>query len=250
MNFAPVGIRCPDHANIGAVKPSPARTIQSVRRTTRSVAAPATMVLIAINVIIYVITASQGAGIDAPGGKLYLDWALYGYGVQSGEWWRLGTSMFLHGGILHLAFNMFALYWLGTIVERALGTPKFLLIYLVSGLAGSAGALWFSSPATFTVGASGAIFGLIGAYLVLEYLSTGSLAGQAMGLLLFSLILSFRPGISIGGHIGGLVGGVLATYVLLHFQIRSQQALGIVLAVGIGLASIALAYSRVRGYTV
>jgi membrane associated rhomboid family serine protease len=250
MNFAPVGIRCPDHANIGAVKPSPARTIQNVRRTTRSVAAPATMVLIAINVIIYVITASQGGGIDAPGGNLYLDWALYGYGVAAGEWWRLGTSMFLHGGILHLAFNMFALYWLGTIVERALGTPKFLLIYAVSGLAGSAGALWFSSVGTFTVGASGAIFGLIGAYLVLEYLATGSLAGQAMGLLVFSLILSFRPGISIGGHLGGLVGGVLATYVLLHFQNRSPRFLGVALAVGVGVASIALAYSRVHGYGV
>ena len=76
---------------------------------------------------------------------------------------------------------MLALFWLGTIVEQALGTPRFLLVYFVSGLAGSAGALWFSSAFAVTVGASGAIFGLIGALLILEYLSTGSLDGAGHG---------------------------------------------------------------------
>ena len=105
--------------------------------------------------------------------------------------------MFLHGSILHLAFNMLALYWLGTIVEQALGTPRFLLVYFVSGLAGSAGALWFSSALAVTVGASGAIFGLIGALLILEYLSTGSLMGQAMVLILVNLALTF----AVPGHL-------------------------------------------------
>ena len=95
--------------------------------------------------------------------------------------------MFLHGSMIHLAFNMLALYWLGTIVEQALGTRRFLLVYFVSGLAGSAGALWLSSPIEVTVGASGAIFGILGALLVLEYLATGSLAGQAMGLIVVNL---------------------------------------------------------------
>ena len=87
---------------------------------------------------------------------------------------------------------MLALYWLGTIVEQALGTPRFLLVYFVSGLAGSAGALWFSSAFAVTVGASGAIFGLIGALLILEYLATGSLMGQAMVLILVNLALDLR----------------------------------------------------------
>ena len=104
------------------------------------------MVLIAVNVIVYVITASQGGGINLPGGELFSKWALQGNAVSNGDWWRLVTAMFLHGSILHIAFNMLALYWLGTIVEQALGTPRFLLVYFVSGLAGSAGALWFSSP--------------------------------------------------------------------------------------------------------
>ena len=197
MNFAPVGIRCPDHANVGAVKPTPARTIQSVRRQTRAVAAPATMALIALNVVVYIITAAQGGGINLPGGQLFSDWALQGAAVSNGDWWRLVTAMFLHGSLLHLAFNMLALYWLGTIIEQSLGTPRFLLVYFVSGLAGSAGALWFSSALAVTVGASGAIFGLIGALLILEYLSTGSLMGQAMILILVNLAFTF----AVPGHL-------------------------------------------------
>lgn len=251
MNFAPVGIRCPDHANIGAVKTTPARTIQSVRRQTRAVAAPATMVLIAINAVVYLITAAQGGGVNLPGGKLFSDWALQGLAVSDGDWWRLVTAMFLHGSILHLMFNMLALYWLGTIIEQALGTPRFLLVYFVSGLAGSAGALWFSSALEVTVGASGAIFGLIGALLILEYLSTGSLMGQAMVLILVNMALTFAvPGISIGGHLGGLVGGIVATYALMRFRLPAQRVLGLAIAAGVGVASLALAYVRVRGYVI
>jgi membrane associated rhomboid family serine protease len=251
MTFAPVGIRCPDHANVGAVKPSPARTIQTVRRQTRAVAAPATMTLIAINVVVYMITAAQGGGINLPGGQLFSDWALQGLAVSDGEWWRLVTAMFLHGSVLHLMFNMLALYWLGTIIEQALGTPRFLLVYFVSGLAGSAGALWLSSALAVTVGASGAIFGMIGALLILEYLSTGSLMGQAMVLILINMALTFAvPGISIGGHLGGLVGGIVATYALMQFRFPPQRALGVAIAAGVGVASLALAYVRVRGYVI
>lgn len=251
MNFAPVGIRCPDHANIGAVKPSPARTIQTVQRRTRAIAAPATMVLIALNVAIYAITAAQGGGINLPGGALFSQWALQGASVADGDWWRLVGAMFLHGSVFHLMFNMLALYWLGTIIEQALGTPRFLLVYFVSGLAGSAGALWFSSAFAVTVGASGAIFGLIGALLILEYLSTGSLMGQAMVLILVNLALTFAvPGISIGGHLGGLAGGIAATYALMQFRMPPNRVLGFALAAGVGVASVVLAYVRVRGYSV
>jgi membrane associated rhomboid family serine protease len=251
MTFAPVGIRCPDHANAGAVKPSPVRTMQSVRRTTRAIAAPATMVLIALNVVVYMITVAQGGGINLPGGTLFSNWALQGLAVSNGDWWRLVTAMFLHGSLLHLAFNMFALYWLGTMIEQALGTPRFLLVYFVSGLAGSAGALWFSSAFAVTVGASGAIFGLIGALLILEYLATGSLMGQALVLILVNLALTFAvPGISIGGHLGGLAGGIIATYALMRYPNRPQRTVGIAVAIGVGVVSVALAYVRVRGYVV
>jgi membrane associated rhomboid family serine protease len=248
MTFAPVGIRCPEHANIGAVQTSPKRTLQNIERATKTMAAPATMVLIGINVVVFLITVAQGAGINSPGGQLFSDWALQGNAVSNGDWWRLVTTMFLHGSLLHIGFNMLALYWLGTVVEQAIGTPRFLLVYFVSGLAGSAGALWFSSQFAVTVGASGAIFGLIGSLLILEYLSTGSIMGQAMMLILVNLAFTFAvPGISIGGHLGGLAGGIVATYALMRFRFR-EQALGILIAVGVGVASFALAYVRVRGY--
>jgi membrane associated rhomboid family serine protease len=248
MTFAPVGIRCPDHANVGAVTPSPSRTLQTMQRKGRALVAPATMVLIGINVLVYVVTAAQGGGINLPGGQLFGQWALQGAAVSDGDWWRLVGAMFLHGSVFHLLFNMLALYWLGTIIEQSLGTPRFLLVYFVSGLAGSAGALWFSTQFAVTVGASGAIFGLIGALLILEYLATGSLMGQAMVLILVNLALTFAvPGISIGGHLGGLAGGIVATYAMMRFRFR-EQALGIAIAAGVGVVSFALAYARVRGY--
>jgi membrane associated rhomboid family serine protease len=246
MTFAPVGIRCPEHANVGGSRQSPQRTLQNIERATRQLAAPATMVLIAVNVIV-----SQGGGINLPGGELFSKWALQGNAVSDGDWWRLVTAMFLHGSILHLLFNMLALYWLGTIIEQALGTPRFILVYFVSGLAGSTGALWFSSQFAVTVGASGAIFGLIGALLILEYLATGSLMGQAMVLILVNLALTFAvPGISIGGHIGGLVGGIAATYAMMRYPVPPRRIYGIVIAAGVGVVSLALAYARVRGYVV
>jgi len=249
MTFAPVGIRCPDHANVGAVKPTPQRTIQNVRATTRSIAAPVTMVLIALNVLVYVVTAAQGGGPNLPGGQLFADWALQGAAVSNGDWWRLVTAMFLHGSLLHLLFNMVALYWLGNIVEQALGTPRFLLVYVVSGLAGSAGALWFSPAYAVTVGASGAIFGLIGALLILEYLATGSLMGQAMILILVNFAFTFAvPGISKGGHIGGLVGGIVASYALLRYRHGPYRNIGILVAVGVGVLSLVLAYVRVQSF--
>src|SRR3954447_1907619 len=251
MNFAPVGIRCPEHANIGAVRQSPQRTLQNIERATKALQAPATMVLIALNVGIYIVTAAQGGGINLPGGALFSQWALQGASVANGDWWRLVGAMFLHGSIFHLLFNMLALYWLGTIIEQALGTPRFLLVYFVSGLAGSAGALWFSTAFDVTVGASGAIFGLIGALLILEYLATGSLMGQAMVLILVNLAFTFAvPGISIGGHLGGLAGGIVSTFALMRYRIPPQRALGIAIAAGVGVASLALAYARVRGYVV
>jgi membrane associated rhomboid family serine protease len=119
----------------------------------------------------------------------------------------------------------------------------------VSGLAGSAGALLLTDPLQPTVGASGAIFGIMGALLVLEYVATGSFAGQAMTLIILNLALTFAiPNISIGGHLGGLVGGILSTFVLAHFRHARPRSLGPALVVLIGFASVAIAYVRVESY--
>ena len=153
---------------------------------------PPTAILVGVNVLVYMVTVYQGGGVGRPGGKLFLDGALIGAAIDvQGEWYRLVTAMFLHGSLLHLLFNMLALYWLGTIVEQALGTWRFLLIYFVSGIAGSAGALALSGPFEVTVGASGAIYGIMGALLVLEYRATGTFAGQALALIVVNLALTF-----------------------------------------------------------
>ena len=114
--------------------------------------------------------------------------------------------------------NMLMLWWIGSPMEQALGRARFLLIYLVSGLAGSAGALLLSAPNAFTVGASGAIFGLLGAALVFERQRTYVLGGAALPIIVVNLVITFAiPGISIGGHLGGLVGGALCGLALSRF---------------------------------
>lgn len=249
MVFAPVGIRCPEHASVGAPRQSASRTMRQARGRVAGVAAPVTSALIAINLLVFLITVGQGAGVNSPGGELFQKGALVGVLVGQGDWWRLVTAMFLHAGVLHIAFNMLALWWLGSVVEQALGPLRFLLVYFSTGLAGSAGALVISGLYTPTVGASGAIFGILGALLVLEYLQTGSFAGQAMSMIVINLALSFAiPNISIGGHIGGLIGGVVGTFALTRTRYMQPRYLGPALVVLVGVVSVAIAVSRARGY--
>jgi len=253
MTVAPVGIRCPEHAGQRArPAPRPVRTMQRTaarRGLVISGDAIVTRILVAVNVLIYLITVAQGAGINAPGGSLFLKWALFGPAVHQGDWWRLITAAFLHAGLLHIAFNMWALWWLGGIVEGALGWWRFLLLYFASGLAGSAGAL-VASPNAVTVGASGAIFGLLGAGLVLEYRATGRLGGSFLTVIVINLAISAAvPGISIGGHIGGLIGGLVGTAVIVsRRRLRAGlEATTVVGLVAVAALSIAIAYWKVHG---
>jgi membrane associated rhomboid family serine protease len=256
-NFGPVGIRCPDHASVRRaspatrIKPRPVRRAPGIALGTNQ--APVTYALIGINLLIYLIGASQGAGLSNPGGSLYSKLWLDAPQLHSGGWYRLVTTMFLHASVLHIAFNMFALWAIGRPVEQYLGTARYIGLYFVSGLAGSAGAL-VQTPGV-TVGASGAIFGILGAMLIIEWQITGRLAGTAMTLIVINLVFSFAvPGISWGGHVGGLIGGILIMLAYAHWGDRGRAqygqlglggALGLV-AVAVG--SIAIAYFRVRGY--
>jgi len=251
MPPAPVGQRCPEHSG----KPQGVKRVTSGARRTafEGVGALVTKTLIAANILVYVITAAQGQGLNGPGGSLFRKWELFGPAVANGDWWRLITSAFLHANLIHIGFNMYFLWFVGSAVEQALGRGRFLLVYFISGLAGSAGAL-LVDPTQVTVGASGAIFGLMGAALVLERQRNYVLGGQAFALIAINLILSFAiANISYGGHIGGLIGGALCTLVLSRFG-RGHAAYsklglwGIAGVLGVGLLSIAVAYLRVRGY--
>jgi membrane associated rhomboid family serine protease len=259
VTFAPVGLRCPDHAAADDSGGSVQRRAQkAVRRSTRvgPTDAIVTKLLVAANVIVYLITVAQSpysGKLNSPGGSLFNNWALFGPAVDHGDWWRLITSAFLHGGLLHIAFNMLALWWLGSPVEIALGRARYLGLYLVSGLAGAAGAL-IADPNSVTVGASGAIFGLLGAGLILEWQATGSLAGNYLMLIVINLAISFSPGLNIsyGGHIGGLIGGIVTTLAFTHARRPRAQFAGIgataiVTLLAVGGLSVLIAYWKVRG---
>jgi membrane associated rhomboid family serine protease len=211
-----------------------------------------TQLLVGLNILVYLITVAQGAGINSPGGSLFSKWILWGPLVAHGDWWRLITAAFLHAGLLHIAFNMWALVWLGRVVEGALGTWRFLLLYFASALAGSAGALVWS-PDKPVVGASGAIFGLLGAGLILEYRATGQLAGSFMTMIVINLAItfSFSSYISAGGHVGGLIGGIVAAAIIV-LRGRIREAIDLPTVAGlaaVGALSIVIAYWKVRGLT-
>jgi len=258
MTFGSVGIRCPEHAGRAQ---GAAKVVQGVQRRAHSAGLVAKG-LIGINVAVYLLQLAQGAPLTASTGSIYENGVLVVAGIGSdgqplglveGEWWRLLSAAFLHYGPVHLAMNMLVLYLFGPALESVLGTARFLLLYLIAGLAGSAGALLLS-PESATVGASGAIYGLFGAILLLERQGTYVFGGSVLPLLVVNIAITFVvPGISIGGHLGGLAGGALAILVLSRFGQRRvayarHDVLGYAGLVGIGVLSVAVAYWKVRGY--
>jgi membrane associated rhomboid family serine protease len=204
MTPTPVGMRCPECAR------------DRTRVTRGAVApgrydAPATYVLIVLNVAAYLAEiAGGGGGLTPHGSSIVVDFGLYGPYVAEGEWYRLLTCGFLHASIFHIGFNMFALYWLGRILEPGIGTPRFVALYFASLLAGSFGALLLD-PNALTIGASGAVFGIFGAtFVIARHRGIEGLAASIGVILLLNLAITFGSSeISIGGHLGGLVGGVL-----------------------------------------
>jgi len=224
-----------------------------------------TKTLIGLNVLIYLVTVAQGGGINAPGGPLFEHAALFIErqlsdgsigGLAHGEWWRLITAAFLHGGLIHLVMNMLILWLVGGPIEASLGRGRFLALYVVSGIAGSAGALLLD-PNAVTVGASGAICGLFGAALVAERLGTCGLGGSVVGLVVFIFVFTIYGAsafnISVGGHVGGFVGGALAMLALWRFgrghAVYGRPGLvGVVGVIAVGALSVLVAWARVRGY--
>jgi membrane associated rhomboid family serine protease len=252
MVFAPVGIRCPDHAGRAQ---GASRVTTGVRRAAyEGHGALVTKILIGINVLVFLVNLAQGSTLGQVSGSVFEKGALYIHGgLDEGEWWRLITAAFLHGNLIHIALNMIVLWFVGAPVEMAIGRGRFLALYLISGLAGSAGALIFS-PNAVTVGASGAIFGILGAALVLEFQRSYVLGGQALGLIVVNLVLTFAvPNISRGGHIGGLIGGALCMLAMSRFgrthAIYGKPGLvGVLGMITVAVASLVIAYWRVQMY--
>ncbi len=137
-------------------------------------------------------------------------------GVASGAWWQVLTSAFTHVEVWHIGLNMLALWFLGPGLEQVLGRARFLAVYLISAVGGSAAVMWLSESSSSVLGASGAIFGLLGALLVIAYKVQGDVRNILIWLGLNVAITFLGNGISWQGHLGGLVGGALATAILVY----------------------------------
>ncbi len=183
-----------------------------------------TPVILNINLLVFIVGTILGLDIMNPdAGRLIEMGANFGPYTLSEEWWRLLTSMFLHGGLLHLLFNMMALVNIGAQLEAMVGRTQFLLAYILCGLAGSVTSLWWTSPEiSVSVGASGAIFGLFGMMLILfvlerqlDWKSKRAILSNMAVVIGINLAFGMRANIDNAAHIGGLVAGILYGAVLL-----------------------------------
>lgn len=216
--------------------------------------------LIGVNVVAFVLMSISGVHLMQPAGQDLLKWgANFGPATMSGEWWRLLTCTFVHVGIVHLLFNMWVLATAGPLVERMVGNVGFLLLYLASGLVGSAASLLWN-PMLISAGASGALFGVYGALLGMLLRQHGAIPAEALvqlrnsGLLFLGYNLVFgmtQPNIDSAAHIGGLVAGFLWGLVLNQPLVPSARAgrpLRNILVAGLGavlvLASIIVVNAR------
>lgn len=236
MTTSPVGMRCPECAR-QTVK------VRTIRSTSASRGYEATMALIGINVIVFLVEGSSAFTLT---GQVDLNAWIPFHGLLfapfirfNHEYWRLLTSGFLHVDLLHILLNMYVLYWVGRLLEPAIGRPRFLAIYFTGLLAGSLGVL-IVSPLNATMGASGAIFGLMGAaFAEAHRRGLEPVRNQLLMLIVVNLVLTLSiSGISIGAHIGGLIGGVLATLGFQQGDRGRSPWLGYAACAGIAVISV------------
>lgn len=215
MHQASVGFHCPECARTGRQKVVTARNL---------VGRPyVTLVLIAVNAAVFLVDMLSGTTGGV--GELGREWELFGPAVANGDWWRPLTSGFVHAGLIHIGFNMVLLYQLGMLLEAALGRIRFGILYFMSLFGGSVLVLVMSYDSR-TVGASGAVFGLMGAAVLafrsrgIDPFSTG--IPQLLGLNLLITFVAARY-ISVGGHVGGLIAGLVGGWILFEVPQRLPQ---------------------------
>ena len=169
---------------------------------------PVVSSIIALNLVIYLLTLVPGFGEDL----IYAGMSVNIY-IANGEWWRVITSMFIHAGFTHVLFNMFSLFLFGPELEKIAGKLRFLTIYFLAGIFGSAATYLTKDPYYASVGASGAIYGIFGAFAALVYYTRHlfpQLKQIILPLIVISVIMSFiTPNINIAAHLGGLVAGFI-----------------------------------------
>ncbi|MER7916658.1 MULTISPECIES: rhomboid family intramembrane serine protease [unclassified Streptomyces] len=239
MVSASVGFQCPEcvHGGGPAHPHAPGgggagRTMAAARPRTMAggtmTADPrlVTKVLIGINIALFLVQLAVGESFTQRFeviGQAYTPLIPGVQGIAQGQYYRLLTAMFLHAGFTHLLFNMLSLWWIGGPLEAALGRARYLALYAVSGLAGSALTYLLAAPNAPSLGASGAIFGLFGATGVLMRRLNYDMR-PLFALLVINLIITFTPGFNIAwqAHVGGLVAGVVTGYAMVHAPRRHR----------------------------
>lgn len=194
-----------------------------------------TLTLVAANIGVFLVMLLFGASLWHSSNSVQFDWgANFGPATKDGEWWRLGSALFLHFGLFHLAMNMASLLDGGRLVERMFGPLRFILIYFVSGLSGNLLSLIVQGDRAISGGASGAIFGVYGALIAFVWqqrttMDRGEFLRLFWGACVFAAIAIFLgfqiPGIDNGAHIGGFVAGLLAGAALVRPLTSSRRIL-------------------------
>ena len=232
MTTASVGFHCPECVSS---KPAHIQTSQKIFNFDPMIV----KVLIAANVLLFVIGVAMGDGVQ---GQIVSDGLLIRGGLNANldGWYRVVTSGFLHYGFVHLGFNMYALWLLGPAFERSLGRLRFTLFYFAALTSGSFGAMIWT-PNGLTVGASGAIFGLLGLATVAQRSSGYSLWKSGLGMvLLFNFLLTFTvSSISVGGHLGGFVAGLVVGWLVFELPKKTdipQYLPEVVITIGAAMA--------------
>ena len=222
MRPASVGFQCPDCVTAGQA------SIRRPRRTTTARVAvaklgPVTAGLIGVNVLAFLVTVATAGGQIMANFRspIFAEFATAPALVADGQWWRMLTGAFLHYGLTHLAVNMFSLYILGRDLESYLGSVRYAAVYFLSAIGGSVAVLFFAVPFASVAGASGAIFGLLGATGVALYQRKANLR-SLFAILAINVVISFLPGISLAAHAGGFVIGAAAGAIVIYGKRRSQ----------------------------
>ena len=222
LRDASVGMQCVDCVNEGARSVRQARTSAgAVASTGRPVI---TQVMIALNVLAYVVTVVQsGSPMNNSRAELFTATSMIPELTANGEWWRILTSGFMHFGLLHLALNMAALFVVGPIVEQELGKLRYSAVYLLSLLGGSAAAFYFGTVCQQLAGASGAVFGLMGALLIVFKRQKRDIS-TILVVVGINLVSNLFTNASLLGHLGGFVIGGLLTLAMVRAPQKNRNA--------------------------
>jgi len=237
---AAVGVHCPECVREQRAKFTENRrasgpsSLTVARRRFAMLDQKGTVVLIAVSVAIWL--------LDRLSGGFLSQWLAYNSALLPTQPWRIVTVLFVHSGVFHILFNMWALFIFGRMLENMLGTWRFLALYFISGIAGSM-LVTFLAPGTWVVGASGAIFGLFAAFFVLQR-SLGNNAVQLLVIIGLNLVIGFLPGTNISwqAHVGGVLAGFVTGFVFSRTRNVRQRGLQMTLLALEAVVAIALCF--------